>query len=189
MRRDWGGLLIGVESVVHGWLVRHSVDVLRISMGLVFLGFGFLKFLPGVSPAAGLVEATIDVMTGGLVPHVVGLVATAVLECLIGLSLLTGRYMRLMVYLLAGELLGILSPVVLLPGRLFAGPGHMPTLEGQYVLKDLILVAAAMVVATTFRGARITLDETWALASIAPGASDATAHGDRDHSTSVSPER
>lgn len=38
---------------------------------------------------------------------------------------------------------------------LFAGPSHAPTLKGQYVLKDVVLVAAAMVVATGFRGAKI----------------------------------
>lgn len=47
--------------------------------------------------------------------------------------------------------LGILSPLVLLPARLFNGPDHMPTLEGQYVLKDVILLAATMVIATTVR--------------------------------------
>jgi uncharacterized membrane protein YkgB len=45
--------------------------------------------------------------------------------------------------------MGILSPVVLLPHRLFSGPDHAPTLEGQYVLKDLILFTASLVVATT----------------------------------------
>ena len=142
---------MSVEGAVHGWLVRHSIDLLRISMGLVFIGFGVLKFIPGVSPAEGLVVATIDKMTFGLVPHEVGLVTTAVLECLIGLSLLTGRYMRLMTYLLIAELGGILSPIVLLPGRLFAGPGHMPTLEGQYIIKNMVVIAVAIGIAASTR--------------------------------------
>ena len=111
-------------------------------------------------------------MTAGVVPHEVGLVATAALECFIGLSLLTSRWMRVTVYLLIGELLGLLSPIILLPGRLFAGPAHMPTLEGQYVLKDLILVAAAMVVTTQFRGATITVDQTWVPAAVLAAAAD-----------------
>ena len=53
MRRDWNGLLVSVEGVVHGWLVRHSIDVLRVAMGLVFLGFGVLKFFPGSAPRRG----------------------------------------------------------------------------------------------------------------------------------------
>lgn len=154
-------LLIGFEGAVHGWLVRHSIDVLRISLGVVFLGFGVLKLFPGVSPAEGLVEATIEVMTGGIVPSRLGLVVTALLECAIGVSLIAHRWVRLTVYLLIFELLGILSPLVLLPGRMFGGPFHAPTLEGQYVLKDLILVSAAMVIATAFRGARIVSPEGW----------------------------
>lgn len=157
--------LLALEGRVHAWLVRWSIDMLRISMGLVFLGFGILKFLPGVSPAAGLAEATIDRMTFGIVPGEVGLVVTATLECAIGISLVTAKWLRLTMYLLCFELLGILSPLVLLPGRLFSGPGHAPTLEAQYVIKDIVLVAAAMVIATRFRGARIVSDPGWEPAS------------------------
>lgn len=50
-----------------------------------------------------------------------------------------------------------MSPLVLFPGELFAGPGgaFAPTLVAQYIVKDVILVAAAMVIATTWTGARI----------------------------------
>jgi len=72
-------------------------------------------------------------------------------ECLIGLSLITGWGLRVSIYITALWVLGILSPLVMLPGRLFSGPGHAPTLEGQYVLKDLILLAATLVIATTVR--------------------------------------
>jgi hypothetical protein len=57
---------------------------------------------------------------------------------------------------LAVEFIGIISPLFLLPARLFAGPHHAPTLEGQYVLKDIILVAAALdIAAGSFRGGRL----------------------------------
>ncbi len=80
----------------------------------------------------------------------------ATLEGVIGICLLANRGMRLAVWLLAIEFVGILSPLVLLLARLFAGPHHAPTLEGQYVLKDIILVAAALVIAAgSFRGGRL----------------------------------
>jgi putative oxidoreductase len=63
--------------------------------------------------------------------------------------------LRVAIYLLSIELVGILSPVVLLTGRLFSGPHHAPTLEGQYVLKDIVFVAATLVLASTLRGARL----------------------------------
>lgn len=149
-----------IENMLHSMLVRHSVTALRVAVGLVFLGFGVLKFFPGVSPAQGLAKTTVELLTFGLVAGGVGLVVIALLECFIGICLLANRWMRLAVWLLAGQLVGVLAPIVLLTDRLFAGPHHAPTLEGQYVLKDIILVAAGMViVAGTFRGGRMVRDE------------------------------
>lgn len=148
------------EVALHRWLMRYSISALRISLGAVLLGFGFLKYFPGVSPAENLVLATMHVLTLGLVPAVVpnsvALVLVATLECVVGLLLITGRWLRLTIAALAVQLAGILSPTVLLAGRIFAGPYHMPTLEGQYVLKDVILLTAAMVIATTVREGGIT---------------------------------
>lgn len=149
------GLLEAGEVAIHRWLMRHSLTALRISMGLVILGFGVLKYFPGVSPAQDLVLATTGVLTFGLVPAVVPnnvvMVLLATVECLIGLSLITGRGLRMSIYLTALWIIGILSPLIVLPGRLFSGPDHAPTLEGQYVLKDLVFLAAVMVIATTVR--------------------------------------
>ncbi|MGH3826567.1 MAG: hypothetical protein ACRDQX_05240 [Pseudonocardiaceae bacterium] len=156
-------LLAAVEAreiAIHRWLMRYSMTALRISMGAVYFVFGILKYFPGVSPAQDLALATTHLLTFGLVPAVVpngvAMVLIATLECTIGLLLITGRWLRLTISLLAGHLVGILSPAVILAGRIFAGPYHMPTLEGQYVLKDVILVAAAMVIATSVRGGTIT---------------------------------
>lgn len=147
--------LRATNTVVHDVLAavaaRYGLALLRISMGLVFAGFGVLKFIPGLSPAENLVEATTHELSLGvvpaLVPYSVVLAGTAALECVIGVSLVTGLWFHRVRYLLAMELAGILSPLVVLPGRLFSGPGHAPTLEGQYVLKDIVLLAAAVVMA------------------------------------------
>ena len=146
-------VLAAGEAAIHRWLIRYSITALRISMGLVYLGFGILKYFPGVSPAQDLALATTHLLSFGLVPALVpdsvAMVLIATLECTVGLLLLTGRWLRLTISLLAVHLVGILSPIVLLAGRMFDGPHHMPTLEGQYVLKDLIVLTAAMVIATT----------------------------------------
>jgi putative oxidoreductase len=148
--------LEAIESAVYRWLLAHSITSLRVSLGAVFLLFGLLKFFPGISPAADLVMATTSLLTFDLIPGSVAIVAVAVLECVIGLWLLSGRALRGVIYLLAIELVGIISPVVLLSQRLFSGPHHAPTLEGQYVLKDAIIVSAVFVLAATVRGARLT---------------------------------
>jgi uncharacterized membrane protein YkgB len=148
------------EAAIHRWLMRYSIIALRISMGAVYFVFGILKYFPGVSPAQDLALATTHLLSFGLVPAVipsgVAMALIATLECAIGLLLLAGRWLRPAICLLGAQLTGILSPAVLLAGRLFAGPHHMPTLEGQYVLKDVILVAVAMVIATTVRGSALT---------------------------------
>jgi putative oxidoreductase len=145
-----------LENHLHHRLVQHSITALRIAVGAVFLGFGILKYFPGVSPAQNLTEATTHILFLGLVPGNVAIVMIATLECTIGILLLANRGMRLAVWLLAAEFVGILAPLFLLSGRLFAGPHNAPTLEGQYCLKDIILVAAALVIAAgTFRGGRM----------------------------------
>lgn len=137
-----------------------TASPLCITVGAVFLGFGVLKYFPHVSPAADLAQRTTDLLTFGVVPGGVAIVGIATLECFIGICFLAGRWMRLAVWLLALEFVGILSPIILLSGRLFSGPHNAPTLEGQYVLKDIVLVAAGMVIAAgTFRGGRLVRDE------------------------------
>jgi putative oxidoreductase len=145
-------VLQSLDAAVHRFLRAHSIELLRVSVGLVILAFGVLKFFPGVSPAEGLTIKTTDALSFGLVPGHIAIVIVATLETIIGLLLISGRFLRLAIYLLAGQLIGVLAPLVLFTGRLFAGPHNAPTLEGQYVIKDLIVVAAGLVVASTLPG-------------------------------------
>lgn len=135
------------------WLAQHSITALRISLGLVIAGFGVLKFIPGASPAEGLVMKTTEALTFGLVSNTPAVIFTAVLETLLGVLLLTGRRLRLGLVVMAGWLVAIMAPVVLFPTELF--PDGFPTLAAQYVLKDLILAAAWAVVAAHVLGARL----------------------------------
>lgn len=168
---------VAVENVVHATLVRHAITALRITVGGVFLAFGLLKFFPGVSPAESLAIETIEGLTFGLVPWRLGILAIATLECFIGICLLANRWMRAAIWMLSIQLVGVLAPLALLPGRLFSGPYGAPTLEGQYVLKDIILVAAGMVIAAgTFRGGRMVRDEPQ---PDRPGSTDGSRAADR----------
>ncbi|HEX6325849.1 MAG TPA: hypothetical protein VFZ72_04705 [Jiangellaceae bacterium] len=139
------------------WLARHSVDILRISLGLVFLGFAVLKYFPGVSPAEDLAVRTVETLSLGILSGYGALVATAIVETFIGLTLITGKLLRAGLLVLGGAMVGILSPLVLFFGDLFPGA---PTLEAQYVLKDIVLVAAALVVTARALGARLVTDRT-----------------------------
>jgi putative oxidoreductase len=136
------------------WLTRYSIVILRLSLGLVFLGFGALKFV-GASPAEELAVRTIEKLSLGIVSGDVALFGTALAECFIGITLISGKLLRAGLLVLAASMVGILSPLVLFFTDLFPGA---PTLEGQYVLKDVVLVAAGLVVAARALGARLVTD-------------------------------
>lgn len=124
----------------------HSVDILRVCLGLIIVGFGVLKFFPDVSPAQPLVTHAVNLLTFGLISGQTAMVVTASVECLVGLILVSGRFLRLGLVLLAGCVLGWMSPLALFPADLFTGTG--PTLAAQYILKDIVLGAAGLVIAT-----------------------------------------
>ncbi|MDP9477108.1 MAG: DoxX family protein [Actinomycetota bacterium] len=143
------------ETQLTTWLVAHSLWLLRVSLGAIFLFFGVLKFVPGLSPAQDLATRTTDVLSFGLVPAGLSIVLIAALECTIGLGLISGRRMRLVLALLGLQMIGAMSPLFLFPGELFGGPFHAPTLEGQYVIKDVVLISAGLVLGATVHGGRI----------------------------------
>lgn len=147
-----------VDLNITRWLARYSLTFLRLGMGVVFLWFGALKFFPSLSPAEDLALRTIDVLTWGLLPATVSLPILASLESLIGLGFLTGKYMRLTLALLAFQMAGALSPLVLFPGDVFYQLPLAPTLEGQYILKNLVLIGAGLVIGATVRGGRLVAD-------------------------------
>jgi uncharacterized membrane protein YkgB len=144
-----------IEVRIMDWLGAHSRQFLRGSLGIVFLWFGALKFIPGLSPAQGIAVRTIHALTFGLIPPEVSLVLLATVECAIGIGFLTGRYMRVTLVLMAFQMAGTLTPLVLFPGMVFAGAPYALTLEGQYIIKDLVLIGGGMVIAATLDRGRI----------------------------------
>jgi uncharacterized membrane protein YkgB len=136
------------------WMARHGIGILRIALGIVFLWFGALKLFPGLSPAEDLVRATVPFLPGALFLPVL-----AIWEMVIGLGFLTGRALRLTILLLFLQMPGTLAPVLLLPEQVFTAFPFGLTLEGQYIVKNLVLIAAALVIGATVRGGRL-IDET-----------------------------
>lgn len=136
-------------------LAAHGLTVLRIALGIVFLWFGALKLVPGLSPAEDLAGRTIEVLTFGVVPRDVALPVLALWEVAIGLGLLAGRWMRATLLLLVVQMLGTVTPLVLFPGETWIRFPIAPTLEGQYILKNVVLVASAFVLGATVRGGEL----------------------------------
>lgn len=144
------------EEHIVRWLARHGLLLLRVSLGVVFLWFGALKFVPGFSPAEDLAGATIATLTFGLVPPKLALLVLAMWESAIGLALVFGVQLRLAIGLLLLQMAGTLTPLLLFPAETFVQFPIAPTLEGQYILKNLVLISAALVLGATVRGGRLT---------------------------------
>jgi uncharacterized membrane protein YphA (DoxX/SURF4 family) len=153
------GLLDPVDARLTQWMARYGVVTLRVTLGIVFFWFGVLKFFPGLSPAQTLAVETVDALAFGLLPASISLVLLALLECTIGLGLISGKFIRLTLLLLAFQMVGAATPLFLFPGEVFTQFPYAPTLEGQYIIKNLVLVSAWIVIGATVRGGGLTARE------------------------------
>jgi uncharacterized membrane protein YphA (DoxX/SURF4 family) len=141
-----------IDVRVTRWMATNGVPLLRVSLGIVYFWFGVLKFFPALSPADELAARTIEQLSGGFVGASVSVPVLATWECLIGLGLIFGVFLRTVILLLAIQMLGTLTPLVLFPSETFTRFPFAPTLEGQYIIKNAVLVSAAIVVGATVRG-------------------------------------
>jgi putative oxidoreductase len=130
-------------------LRRISLPLIRVSLAVVFLWFGFLKIFD-VSPAADLVSRTVYwVDASWFVPFL------GVVEVVIGFALLVGRGLRLVLPVFAAQMLGTLLVLVVLPEVAFRqGNPLLLTIEGEFVLKNLVLLSAGLAVGAQVRRPR-----------------------------------
>tara|TARA_Y100000310_G_scaffold225672_1_gene227725 strand:- start:18920 stop:19375 length:456 start_codon:yes stop_codon:yes gene_type:complete len=133
------------KDITH-WMQVHGVSFLQYSLAMVFIWFGLLKPL-GLSPAQGLVANTVYWFDPSWFVPFLGW-----WEVLIGVCFLFRPLIRLGIGLMALQMAGTLLPLVLLPEVVY-GPvfGWTLTLEGQYIVKNVVLIAAAIVVGSHVR--------------------------------------
>jgi len=134
-----------VDRTIAAEMDRLGIPALRVALGIIFIWFGGLKVVGG-SPAADLVAATVYVVPPDLFVPILG-----VWEVLIGLCLLYRPLIRLGILLLFLQMPGTFLPLVLLPDVAFATFPHALTVEGQYIIKNLVIIGAALVVGGTVR--------------------------------------
>lgn len=142
------------------WMAHNGIFLLRLSVGIVFLWFGLLKFFPGLSPAEGLAARTIVTLSFGLLPAKTAVLILAVWECLIGLGLISGIFLRGTLLLLWMQMAGTITPLFLFPNECFTVIPLAPTLEGQYIIKNIVLISAGIVIGATVRGGRLTAESS-----------------------------
>jgi len=134
-----------LDATLTSLMDRWSIPALRAALGIVFVWFGGLKVL-GVSPAADLVASTVYIVPADLFVPILG-----VWEVLIGLCLFYRPLTRVGLLLLALQLPGTFLPLVLLPEVVYVTFPYALTVEGQYIVKNLVIIAAALTIGSTVR--------------------------------------
>ncbi|MFC4219140.1 hypothetical protein [Flagellimonas marina] len=117
-------------------------SLLAISIGLVYLWFGALKFFPDLSPAEELAKSTVHVLTFGLIPDGVALILLALWETWIGIFLVFNVARKTVVFMALVHIIFTFTPLVFFPDQVFSGGMPFLTLLGQYIIKNLIIIAA-----------------------------------------------
>jgi uncharacterized membrane protein YkgB len=140
-----------IDKKIAGFMRRTGTIALRLSLGIIFIWFGLLK-TAGVSPAEPLVVATV-----GWMPFFGAITWVIIIgwwEVIIGVFFLFRATIRIAIPLLAMQMVGTFLPLVILTAVTFQ-PGlfpYAPTMEGQYIIKNLLIISAALVVGGTVRG-------------------------------------
>lgn len=142
-----------LDKKVTDWMANYGLLVLRISLGIVFFWFGMLKFFEGLSPAEELVRNTVYFFDPDIFIPIL-----AAWESLIGIGLITGKFLRVTILLLFLQMPGTALPLLILPEKVWTVFPFGLTLEGQYIVKNLVLIGAGLVIGATVRGGKILSD-------------------------------
>lgn len=139
-----------IDRKISDFMERIGVISLRISLGIIFIWFGILKPI-GISSAEGLVIKTVGWMPFFSPEGWVSIIGWW--EVAIGIAFLFKKTIRIAIALLAMQMVGTFLPLIILPGITFQ-TGYLPyapTMEGQYIIKNLLIISAALVVGGTVR--------------------------------------
>lgn len=137
-----------IDLKVIAFFKKTYIPVARVSIFLIFFWFGLIKIV-GLSPASPLAEA-LTTKTVGMQYFDALFIILAALECLIGVLFLFPKMTRVVIPLLLFHMLIVCSPLVLVPEYTWQLP-FVPTLEGQYIIKNAVVVAVAIGIAASTR--------------------------------------
>lgn len=135
---------------------KRSLSLLQFSVAILFIWFGSLKLFHG-SAAENLAGNTIVWLTGGLIPFFTGVKLLGVFECLLGIGLVFKKLHTVVIPLLYLQMLGTAIPLFIFPDHTWSAT-FIPTLEGQYIIKNVVLIAAIIVLGAKARGSKLIVD-------------------------------
>jgi len=144
LRRDNSFALLAfrLDELVIAVLRRRSIMLLRLALGSVFVWFGALKIF-GASPVMLLLQQTYSFL-----PIKIFLFVLGGWEMLIGIGIILRRALRCVLILLCTHLIGTFVALLLNPHHFFVqGFPFCLTADGEFVMKNLVLISAALVIA------------------------------------------
>ncbi|GAB5410640.1 MAG: DoxX family protein [Balneolaceae bacterium] len=144
-----------VDFAITNWMAKYGLLIMRVGLGIIFLWFGALKYFPGLSPAEELVKNTVYFVDPAFFIPVL-----ATWEVLIGVGLIAGKYMRTTLLLLFLQMPGTALPLLVMPDIIWETFPFGLSLEGQYIIKNLVLVSAGLVLGATVRGGKLVSEST-----------------------------
>jgi uncharacterized membrane protein YkgB len=144
-----------LDRSITQWMALKGITLLKMSIGIIFLWFGALKYFEGLSPAEDIATKTIKMLSFNLLSEQVILYGLATWEVLIGIGLLLNIFLRETLLLLYLQMMGTFAPLFLFPQEVYHIFPYALTLEGQYIVKNLVLVSAALVIGATVRGGQL----------------------------------
>lgn len=121
------------------------LSVVPISIGLVYLWFGSLKFFSGLSPAESLAKNTIEQLTAGLIFPDISIILLAIWETAIGIFLMLNIWYRFALKLAFVHMIFTFSPFLFFPELVWTDAPFGLTLIGQYIVKNIIILGVLFV--------------------------------------------
>ena len=141
-------LISKIDPIIARWMSKWSIPAIRVSFGVIFIWFGILKPLD-ISSAESLLKATVVWMPFGSPDF--WLIVIGWWEVIIGVTFLFKRTTKIAIGLLFLQMFGTFMPLILLPEITFQnGNIFTPSLEGQYIIKNVMIISAALVLGGNF---------------------------------------
>lgn len=139
------------EAKIVGWLDKNVYNILRLSIGVIYIVFGALKFFPQYSPAEQLAADTICLITFDILSGASACTVLAIMETLIGVALIINFSPRFTILATMWHLCCTFIPLVLLPHYAFSEDPFSFSIVGQYIFKNLIILSALMVLYINYK--------------------------------------
>ncbi len=145
--------LYTLDIILREKLREIRVPLARFGIFLIFFWFGILKIF-GLSPATPLVKNLFLMTLDGVIDFNVFITIFGVFEVLIGLLFLKKGFERIVLPLLLLHMITTSLPLFLLPHQAWVGI-LIPTLEGQYIIKNIVVIATAFFIASSLHPIKI----------------------------------